>query len=178
MKPSATGPADSSPSKSARKRDSEALQALGEQLVELPEDVLDTLELPERLRDALRLARTITQRSALRRQRQYIGKLMRDIDPAPIRAALERRAQRDRATVAIGHSAERWRTRLIDEGDAALAELLLQHPRADRSRLRELRRVALAEPDGVRGRRAYRELYRCVRDLLSEEVTGGHDRGG
>lgn len=167
MKPPADAASDSTPSKSARKRDSEALQALGEQLIGLPEEVLDTLELPERLRDALRLARTITQRGALRRQRQYIGKLMRDVDPAPIRDALERRAQRDRASVATAHAAERWRSRLLEEGDTALAQLLQQHPEAERSRLRELRRTALAEPDGTRGRRAHRELYRCLRDLLS-----------
>ncbi len=80
---------DRPPSKSSRKRDAHALQKLGEELVQLRAADLERLPLPESLRDAIDEARRLTSRGALSRQRQYIGKLMRDIDVEPIRAALD-----------------------------------------------------------------------------------------
>ena len=79
---------DLPPSKSARKRDALALQKLGEALVKMRLADLDRLPLPENLREAIDEARRLTNRGALSRQRQYIGKLMRDIDVAPVEAAL------------------------------------------------------------------------------------------
>ena len=79
---------DLPPSKSARKRDALALQKLGEALVKMRLTELDRLPLPENLREAIDEARRLTNRGALSRQRQFIGKLMRDIDIAPIDAAL------------------------------------------------------------------------------------------
>ena len=79
------------PSKSMRKREAAAAQDLGTRLIALKESDLAALDLPETLHDAILLAKRITSRGGLARQRQYIGKLMRDIDPAPIEAALERR---------------------------------------------------------------------------------------
>lgn len=82
------------PSKSARKRAAHAVQELGERLIGLREQELAALQLPEPLADAIREARRIRARGGLARQRQYIGKLMRDIDTAPIEAALARRTAR------------------------------------------------------------------------------------
>jgi ribosome-associated protein len=82
---------DERPSRSARKRAAEAAQALGEELIGLREAELAALDLPEPLSDAIREARRITSRAAGARQRQYIGRLMREIDPEPIRAALAAR---------------------------------------------------------------------------------------
>ena len=76
------------PSKSMRKREAAAAQDLGTRLIALKESELAALDLPETLHDAIMLAKRITSRGGLARQRQYIGKLMRDIDPAPIEAAL------------------------------------------------------------------------------------------
>src|SRR3982751_3520334 len=76
------------PSKSMRKRDASAAQDLGTRLIALKESELTALDLPETLYDAIVLAKRITSRGGLARQRQFIGKLMRDIDPAPIEAAL------------------------------------------------------------------------------------------
>ncbi|HVN99652.1 MAG TPA: ribosome biogenesis factor YjgA [Steroidobacteraceae bacterium] len=80
------------PSRSARKRAAEYMQKLGVRLVGLRETQLEALELPEELREALREARRLRGQSALARQRQYIGRLMRDLDPGPIEAALDRAA--------------------------------------------------------------------------------------
>jgi ribosome-associated protein len=87
------------PSKSQRKRDAHALQKLGERLVQMRAAELATLPLPESLREAIDEARRLTSRAALARQRQYIGKLMREVELAPLEAALERltEAQNTRA---------------------------------------------------------------------------------
>ena len=84
---------DGRPSKSARKRDAAAAQALGTRLIELKESELRALDLDETLLDAILLAKRITARGGLARQRQYIGKLMRDIDTAPIEAALNAKSR-------------------------------------------------------------------------------------
>lgn len=78
------------PSKSELKRQMHALQALGEQLVELKRDQLARMELPEELRDAVEFAHRITSRGARRRHMQYLGKLMRQVDADAVRAALSR----------------------------------------------------------------------------------------
>src|SRR5690242_2659597 len=111
------------PSKSERKRAAHAAQDLGEELVRLRDSELDALGLPERLTDAIRQARRITSRAGLARQRQYIGKLMRDIDPEPIRAALASQNRRDAQEAERFKRVEAWRERLIAEGAAALQEL-------------------------------------------------------
>jgi len=115
------------PSKSQRKRDMTALQALGEELLALQPSKLLALPLPPALADAIELARRITSHEGLRRQRQYIGRLMRDVDPAPIRAALDRDGAGHRAEVAAMHAAERWRERLLAD-PRVLAEFLERFP--------------------------------------------------
>ena len=119
------------PSKSARKRAAHAAQDLGEALVRLSDAELSALELPEALREALRAARRIASRAALARQRQYIGKLMRQVDPEPIRAALAARSERHARDTERFRRVENWRERLVTEGEAALAELSRWHPEID-----------------------------------------------
>ena len=97
------------PSKTRLKHEMEALQELGETLVSLDAARLRSLELPERLVDAVVLARGITKHEARRRQMQYLGRLMRDVDPAPIRAALERWAAGAPSDHALFAAAEHWR---------------------------------------------------------------------
>jgi ribosome-associated protein len=110
------------PSKSARKRASDDLQALGEALIELPDSEFDALPLPDKLRDAVLLARRITAHGGLYRQKQYIGKLMRKIDAEPIRAALESRHERERIATLRFRRVEQWRDRIVREGRPALEE--------------------------------------------------------
>jgi ribosome-associated protein len=153
------------PSKSQQKRDMLKLQRLGEELVGLPEKQLASLDIPERLRDAIELARRITSHGALKRQRQYIGRLMRDVDPAPLRAALERFQGADQATKAHFQECERWRDRLLAEGDGALVEFLERHPQADRPHLRRLVREAMDETAAGRPPRHARVLFRYIHSL-------------
>jgi ribosome-associated protein len=158
------------PSKSARKRAAHAAQDLGEALVRLRDADLAALALPERLTEAIREARRITSRAAGARQRQYIGKLMREIDPEPIRAALAARSERDALETQLFKRAESWRERLIAAGEEALEELARLRPALDRTEWS--RRVGAARRERAAGLRAGtvgpagRELFRALRALL------------
>src|SRR4029077_10982506 len=91
------------------------LQALGEELVGLSNERLAKLDLPENLLQAITEAKRISKHGALKRQRQYIGRLMRDVDAAPIRATLEGWRHQSGAALAVQRLAERWRERLIED---------------------------------------------------------------
>lgn len=155
------------PSKSARKREAAAAQDLGERLIALKESELLALALPERLHDAILLAKRITARGGLARQRQYIGKLMRDLDTAPIEAALGAKSRATALDAEKHKRVEAWRTRLLTEGPGALDELAKWCPQADRKSLQAL----IAKATGARidpGSRegAARELFRALRTLF------------
>jgi ribosome-associated protein len=154
------------PSKSQRKRDAHALQDLAVSLVELADSELERVPMPEQLREAVLAARRMTAHGAIARQRQYLGRLMRDIDPEPIRDALDAIHARGHAHVAHFHRLERWRDRLLAEGDAALEELLGEHPRLDAQQLRSLMREEARERKANKPPQAARALFRYLREQL------------
>jgi ribosome-associated protein len=154
------------PTKGELKRQARTLQALGERLIEAPDSLLAGLNLPERLRDAIVLARRITSHSALLRQKAYVGKLMRSVDPAPIAAALDAAAAKARLDTLRFRRAERWRDRLAQEGDAAVVELLGEFPAWDRTELSRLAAAAAAERATGRPTGAGRELFRWLRERM------------
>lgn len=153
------------PSKSARKRAALDLQALGEALIDLPPAELDALALPEALHDAIVAARDLRSRGALARQRQLIGKLMRRVDPEPIRAALARRGDADRARLHAEHRLARWRDRLLADDPDAWAELAASQSQAHIAELRTLAQQARAEIAAARPPAAARRLFRRLREL-------------
>jgi len=153
------------PSKSQLKRDMHALQDLGEELTRLPDKQLAEFELPEKLREAVELARRITSHGALKRQRQYIGRLLRDMDAGPIQATLDRLKGVDEAAKLRFKESERWRDRLLAEGDAALESFLIRFPLADVQHLRRLLRDTAAEQNAGRPPRHARELFRYIHNL-------------
>lgn len=155
---------DEKPSKSALKREMTELQGLGEDLAALSKDQLKRIDLPDDLRDALRDAQRFTQHEAHRRQLQYIGKLMRGIDPAPIRAALDDIKGVSAAANARMHALERLRTRFLED-ERVIGEIAEAHPGADLQHLRQLRRNALKEQEQGKPPRAFRELFRVLREL-------------
>jgi len=153
------------PSKSARKREAAAAQDLGTRLIALRDSDLVALDLPERLLEALRLAKRITARGGLARQRQYIGKLMRDIDTAPIEAALNATSYSNAEDVQQHKRVEAWRARLLTEGPAALDEFMKWRPSADRKSLQALIVKATSERiDSGSREGASRQLFRALRD--------------
>ena len=156
------------PSKSARKRAAEAAQQLGEALLRLSAAELEALALPPQLTEAIRAAHRIRSRAALARQRQYIGKLMRALDLAPVRAALAARSERAARESERFKRIENWRERLIAQGAPALAELARWHPGIDRDAWAG--RVAAARAERAHGGAAggaARELFRALRALFA-----------
>ncbi len=161
-----TDPTPTDRSRSQVKREAEALQKLGEQLMKLSKKQLELMPLPDNLREAIEQARHITARSALKRQRQYVGRLMRGVDPEPLRTKLDELNSVDNLSKARFHQCERWRDRLLTEGDAALAEFLDQYPQADRQHLRRLMREAGNAAAGMHAPRHARELFRYIQSLV------------
>lgn len=154
------------PSKSALKREMTALQELGERLTTLPDSQLAQMPIDDQqLLDAITLARRITARSGRRRQLQFIGKLMRHIDPEPIREALERLDGTHRDDNARFHRLETLRDDLLQRGDRALAAVLTTYPQADRQHLRQLLRQHATEEKTAKPRAAARKIFRYLREL-------------
>ena len=157
-------------SKSEIKRQMIALQKLGEELVALPDSKLDKLDLPETLRDAINAAKRITAHGGLRRQLQYIGRLMRITDAAPIAEQLSAWRGDNAEVNAVFHRMEHLRTRLLED-DNALTEFISAHPQADAQQLRNLIRNARREAAASQPPKSSRALFKLIRDVLS----GGGD---
>jgi ribosome-associated protein len=157
---------DERPSKSQRKRDVHALQKLGTQLVELNADQLAQFDLPERLAEAIAEAQRIRDFEGRRRQMQFIGKLMREVEPAPIRARLDQLKGIAHESTAQQHLIERWRERLLAESDA-LTLFASEYPQGDLQRLRSLIASVKRDQANARPPKNYRELFRAVRDIVT-----------
>ncbi len=157
------------PSKSELKRQMTALQKLGEALVELSDKELARIPIEdEGLAKVIREARGINSRSARRRHLQYLGKLMRSVDPEPLQRALDDLHQRRRGEAQAFQHLERWRERLLEEGDGAFEELLREYPDADRQQLRQLIRQHQREASAGKPPTASRKLFRYLRELAEE----------
>jgi ribosome-associated protein len=156
-------------SKSRRKRERHALQDLGRELVALSERQLDELGLPDEVLEPIREARKL-QRGALQRQMRYVAARLATVDAQAVRADLERMLQPSRREIARFHEIERWRDRLLGDGEgaaeAAMTEFLTAHPDADAERLRRLVRNAAIEATSGRPPKSARELFSRLRDLL------------
>ncbi|CAI8740392.1 MULTISPECIES: ribosome biogenesis factor YjgA [Methylococcus] len=150
------------------KRTSAELLELGRELVLLPQEGLDRLALPEPVAEAVRLGRRIDAHGALKRQIKYIGKLLRQIDAGPIRDALDAMRNHGAAAARRQHRIERWRNRLIAEGDEAVDALMEEFPSADRQLLRKLVRGAREERARAKPPRHARQLFQEIRRLLAE----------
>ena len=155
-------------SKTRRKQEMHGLQDIGEQLVALNRAQLDQLGLPESLLDAVLEAKRLNRHEAVRRQMQYIGKIMRTVDAAPIKAKLDEWNGVGREQAARLHLIERWRARLIED-EAAISELVLAYPGADVQHLRLLARNARKEHAANRPPKSSRALFRELRELIAGE---------
>jgi len=149
-------------SRTKKKQHVEELQKLGAALVSLAPAQLDALEIPAELMAAVRDAQRIASHEAKRRQLQFIGKVMRKIDPEPVRAALATVAGQSAAARAQQLRLEGWRERLIGD-DGALTDFAGEHPGADLQALRTLIRNARKEIAEAKPPRAQREMFRFLR---------------
>ena len=164
------------PSRNELKKQMQDLQELGEAVASLPVDRLDKLKIDERLRDAIDELRRTKSFEGKRRQIQYIGKLMKHENPEPLREAVASfRVGSATDTLAL-HQAEYWRDQLL-AGDDALANWVTEYPATDVQQLRSLVRSARKEKldPGERHGRAYRDLFKLVKELMSAE--SGTDDG-
>jgi ribosome-associated protein len=152
-------------SKTRRKQASLALQDLGQELTRLTEEQLTALDLPERLLDAVLAARRISKFGALRRQLQYIGRLMHEVDAEAIAARLRTWQGVSSEASAHLHRLERWRARLLQD-ETALEELAANFPACDTQRLRQLVRSALREDLEGKPPRSARALFQELRRIL------------
>jgi ribosome-associated protein len=153
------------PSKSQLKRDSQALQDMGAQLVDMPEGKLQKFDLPENLRDAIYEARRLKSREAKRRHLQYIGKLMRTVDIDLIIHTLEKMDHQSQTYRQHFAQLEGWRDRLINQGSPAIEDFIQHYPQADRQQLRNLQRQANREKESNKPPAAARKLFTYLREI-------------
>jgi ribosome-associated protein len=157
-------------SKTKLKAEANAAQSIGKSLVGLPKDKLIKLALPEALFDAVIEAKRLTANGAIRRQMQYLGRLMRDIDAAPIVEQLQAWEGKNTQENARFHGMERWRDRLVAE-PAALQEFLAIYPKADIQQLRTLIRNAQKELAANKPPKSSRELFKLIREVIEADSS-------
>jgi ribosome-associated protein len=160
-----------SPSRSQQRREALEVLELAKRLSAMTPQQVSRLPVPENLIPHIDETRRITSHVAHKRQLQFLAKQMRREDDETleaIRDAIDANGQAAREEAAMLHRAEQWRERLIADGDAALTELLAEHPHANRQHLRQLARNAHDERLKNKPPHAYRELFRELRELLQE----------
>ncbi len=158
------------PSKSQLKRESHALQDLGKELIALRADQLAKIPLPEDLLEAIHDHQRFKKHEAKRRQLQYIGRLMRSLDPEPIQAALDDVKGVSATEVARQHRLERQRDELMED-EGILFRIAEANPGADLQRLRVLRRNAIKEREVGKPPKSYREIFRVLREIDESNPT-------
>jgi ribosome-associated protein len=155
-------------SKSEKKRDMTALQELGKRLLELSREQVQKIEMPQELQDAILLARTLNSHSALRRQMQYIGVLMRRIDVEPIRQELNEIGKGQKRKAREFQQLELMRDNLVEGDDAVFAEIIDRFPDADIQKLRQIVRAARREKKDDTSPKQSRALFRYLRGLSAK----------
>ena len=164
------------PSKTRRKREAESLQALGEALAGFQRKELAPLELPDRLLHALEELGRIKSHEARRRQCQYIGRLMREVDPAPLQAFIEERSRPSRMDARMFKLSEDWRDRMLEGGAPVLQAFLSAHPGTGEQDAARLADTLAAAREGRSG--AARRLFRELREILQREAGRDGSPGG
>jgi ribosome-associated protein len=156
---------DDRKSRTQKKNEAWAMQKLGEQLVALPSEQLAGIDISDDLRNAVIAARKIKSHGAKRRQLQYIGTLMRDIDPEPIQDALENIRFGDHQKLLAFKKTEKWRDELKQGNSALIEEILNNCPDAERQRLTQLARNAHNEYEAKKTVKSSRLLFRYLKQV-------------
>lgn len=160
---------DLGPSKSQRKRDAHAVKDLGETLVNLDASQLTKFDLPEFIVDVINETRRIKKHGARKRQLMYLAKQLRQIDTEIILQQLEKLQRPHQEDTALLHQVERWRDRLLQDGQEALTDFINQHPQADRQQLRQLIRNAQQQAQQLATPKSARQLFKYIREVLIEQ---------
>jgi ribosome-associated protein len=157
-------------SKTEKKKDAIALQNLGEKLVKLPNEQLEGIDMPEELSSAVRQAKTIKSHGALKRQMQFIGTLMRKIDPAPVQEAIDGIEQGNYKKAMEFKETEKCRDELMAGNKELMDEILVKYPSADRQQLSQLVRNALKERKDNKPPKAFRALFRYLKEIKKSAI--------
>jgi ribosome-associated protein len=175
--PPEDGDAENSISKSQKKRDMLALQGLGEELLALTPEVLRKLTLPEELLDAVLEAKRIpaSKHGGMRRQVQYIGRLMREIDAAPIAAQLQAQTAPSKQQTALHHLSERWRDRILADA-TAIAAFVNEFGEVDPVLLEKFRDAAKDEQAKAKPPKHFRLLYQTIFKRVVAAAEKGADK--
>ncbi len=154
----------SGPSKSQVKRDMQALRDFGEELAALPSARLKKMPMPENLLEALLEWQRLSKLQAKGRQMQYIGKLLRDVDVAPLQEVLDIVNGKSAKDTARMHRLEQWRLKLLAD-ETVIGEIVAVHPDVDVQHLRNLRRNAIKEKELLKPPKAFREIFQILKEL-------------
>jgi ribosome-associated protein len=155
-------------SRTRLKEEMQDLQRLGESIVKLPLDRINKIEMPEELREAILLARTLKKHGAMRRQMQYVGTLMRNVDTEPIRSFIDNIKIGSKDESRTFNKLEKWRDDLVN-GKAGIMDCVLNElPGVDRQHIRQLVRNAVKEKEKEQPPKASRALFRYLKELTSE----------
>jgi ribosome-associated protein len=157
-------------SKSQKKRECDALQKIAERLLKLKPDDLSLIDLPTELAEALEEAHHINSNSALKRQRQYLGKIMRTCDHEKIEQQLISVEHRNDTNTAQFKKIEKWRDRLIENDKDVLGQIIAEHPDLDRQHIHNLVRKAAKEAAASKPPTASRKLFKYLRDIAAASV--------
>ena len=165
------------PSKSEMKRQSDALQKMGETLVEAARDRVKRVPMPEDVRDAILECQQITNHEGRRRQMQFVGKKMRTLDEAEvaeIQKAIDSWKGASKSETAAMHALERRRDKLLAD-DKALTVLLEENPELDVQQLRTLIRNARKEQAENKPPKAYREIFQILKQVDGKKKQAATD---
>lgn len=161
---------EDSVSKSAKKREADHLQQLGVELLRYSDKDLRQLDIPEQLCDAVIQLRQINSRSAMKRQRQYIGKIMRSIDTRPVEEAIAKLEHQQASNTYVQHQSEQWRDSLIQGGKAEITHFIAEFPDCEIQKLGQLVRAAQKEHNSAAAPKYSRELFRFIRTLVEKSA--------
>lgn len=154
-------------SKSQRKRDCHAQQKISDRLLKLQPDQLAQIDLPSELENALNEAHRIRSNSALKRQRQYLGKIMRNCDSARIEKQLDTILHKNDTNTAQFKKIEKWRDRLVENDKDVLSEIINELPDIDRHHVHNLARQASKEASAGKPPAASRKLFKYLREMVA-----------
>jgi len=157
-------------SKSQRKKDCHDIQKLGENLMQLKLVELEKIDLPDVLVNALHEAKGITQHTALKRHKQYIGKLLiRDGIAERVDQQLQKLLHKDDTSSLHFKHLEQWRDKIMQGGDAAINEFVSEFPATDRQHLRQINRKAIKEQELNKNNSAFKALFQYIRDVYETQ---------
>lgn len=163
-------------SKTRRKKDCDAMQEIGERMIALNSDELSQIDMDDELRRAIEEAQRIKSHGALKRQKQYIGKIMRSMDSDSLEQQLDRLLHRHDLHNAEFKRMEKWRESMLENGDSAINEFIEQYPLADRHHLRQLVRNADREKKANKPPSAYRQIFKYIREIVDQSFEQGENQ--